>query len=116
MHKGIIQSAILAGAFLFVPPTFAQDVAPQTPAAVPQQPPATGQSTSSAKVGDTVYDPGGNSVGTIKALDGPNAVLSTGSVTVGVPLSAISQGRRDRPSRSRRQNWKPKRKKTAPPQ
>lgn len=42
--------------------------------------------------GATVLDPNGGTVGTIESVEGDTAVLSTGSVRVGVPLSAISKG------------------------
>lgn len=42
--------------------------------------------------GATVVDQNGGTVGTIESVEGETAVLSTGSVRVGVPLSALAKG------------------------
>ena len=41
------------------------------------------------KAGDTVYDPAGNTVGTVQSFDGSVAVLATGTATVGIPAAGI---------------------------
>lgn len=95
MKKRIILPVTLIGAVLVGAPAVAQDTSTQQPSPqVPDQtqstqPPA---GTASVKVGDTVSDPAGNPVGTIETVEGGNAVLSTGTVKVRIPVSAISQG------------------------
>ena len=105
MIKSLIPSAMLMGAALIGSPCIAQDTMPsgqpaQTSPAAPANPdqaqppmnPAQPQGAAAVKVSDTIYDPAGNPVGTIQAVQGPNAVLSTGNVTVQIPVSAISRG------------------------
>ena len=97
MLKSILTPALL-GAALFSTSAIAQDTAPsaQSPQSTqvpPSDPaaPAAGAG-ASVKASDTIYDPAGNTVGTIEAVNGANAVLSTGTVKVQIPVSAIAQG------------------------
>jgi glucose/arabinose dehydrogenase len=100
MHKSILMPALLGpallGAALFSTSAMAQDTAPsaQSPQSteVPPSSPAAPAAGASVKASDTIYDPAGNPVGTIEAVNGANAVLSTGTVTVQIPVSAIAQG------------------------
>ena len=89
MRKTIVPTALLTATMLMAAPALAAQDAPQSE---PGQPSAPGTSASQVKAGDTVYDPSGASVGTIQAIEGDAAVLSTGSATVRIPASAISQG------------------------
>lgn len=41
------------------------------------------------KAGDTIYDPAGEVVGTVKSVDATAATVSTGMVTVALPLTGI---------------------------
>ena len=56
----------------------------------PAEPPAANANTAApVKVGGPVYDPAGQPVGSIAALEAGMAVLNTGSVNVRIPLDAI---------------------------
>jgi polyisoprenoid-binding protein YceI len=74
----------------------------QTPAAAPAAPaqdaatadtaqpaPAASNAPVAVKAGDTVFDPAGNTVGTVQSFDGSVAVLATGQATVGIPAAGI---------------------------
>jgi len=77
-------AAIAVGAFLAAPALAEQ---------YQSGPPAGGtEGTMQVKPGDTVYDPGGEPVGTIASIEGDTAILATGNVNVGIPISAISHG------------------------
>ena len=89
MRKTIVPSAMLAATMLIAAPALA---AQDTPQPDPSQPSAPETSPSQVKVGDAVYDSTGASVGTIQAIEGDAAILSTGTGTVRIPASAISQG------------------------
>jgi len=95
--KKILVLAALTGAGLTGSPGFAQNMPAnpqQTPSAVPapdQAPPQTAAPVQ-VKVGDTIYDPSGSPVGTIQTVQASTAALSTGTVTVTIPLSTITQG------------------------
>lgn len=66
---------------------------PTTGAGTTADSPADAGAAASADVtaGATVHDPNGGTVGTIESVEGETAVLSTGTVRVGVPLSAIGK-------------------------
>lgn len=66
----------------------AAQTAPATEAAAPATP-AASNAPVAVKAGDTVYDPAGNTVGTVQSFDGSVAVLATGTATVGIPASGI---------------------------
>lgn len=101
MFKSILTPALL-GAALFSTSAIAQDTpgAPGAPGAQPPQstevppsaPGAPAESSVSVKASDTIYDPAGNEVGKIQSVNGANAVLSTGTVTVQIPTSVIAKG------------------------
>ncbi len=91
--KSYIILPALAGLAFTATAGLAQDVPADDPGQAPDaqaQPPADGSA--SVNVGDTVYGSDGSPAGTIQAIEGGNAVLSTGTVTVQIPVSAISQG------------------------
>ncbi len=80
MSKFFIRAALI-GAALTAAPAFAQTA--DAPAA------ATADTPAAVKAGDTIYDPAGQPVGTIEAVNGATANLATGTVTVGIPTNAI---------------------------
>jgi len=101
MKERILIPTALIGFVLVGTPAVAQDTSTQQPPVTsqssPSSPQAPGQNqppagTASVKVGDTISDPAGNPVGTIETVEGSNAVLSTGTIKVRLPVSAISQG------------------------
>lgn len=95
MLNCIISSTALMAAALGSSAALAQDTPPaQSPQMSQPAPPAQAAPATPAtvKASDTVYDTAGNVVGTIESVEGANAVLSTGTVKVQVPVSVISQG------------------------
>ncbi len=90
MHKYILSPALLIGAALVGAPASAQASKPNEQPS-PQSPAAAG-ATATVKASDTIYGPDGNPVGTIQSVQGDSAVLTTGTATVRIPVSVISQG------------------------
>jgi hypothetical protein len=91
MHKYILSPALLIGAALVGAPASAQASKPNEPSTQTQSP-ATAGATATVKASDTIYGPDGNPVGTIQSVQGDSAVLATGTATVRIPVSVISQG------------------------
>ena len=96
MVKSLIISTSVAIAALAGSAAVAQNTPPAAQSPESQVPPAgtapAAPGAVSVKASDTVYDTAGNSVGTIESVEGANAVLSTGTVKVQIPVSAIAQG------------------------
>lgn len=101
MKRHIAVSTALIGVVFAGAPAVAQDTSTQQPPATSQSSPSSPRvpdqtqspaGTASVKVGDTVSDPAGSPVGTIETVEDGNAVLSTGTIKVRIPVSAISQG------------------------
>ena len=74
----------LAGTILATAPALAQDA----PAAAA----ATAPAAANVTVGAAVSDPSGGAVGTIEAVNGPNATLSTGTAKANLPLTSFAKG------------------------
>ncbi|KQN93470.1 hypothetical protein ASE95_00460 [Sphingomonas sp. Leaf231] len=63
-------------------------------AQAPAQAPATAAAPTGAAVttGATVYDTSGGVVGTVESTDGTTAIVNTGTVKAGIPLTSLGQG------------------------
>lgn len=79
--KRIHMVALIASA-AFVPATSWAQAAPAAPASA----------SATVAVGATVYDTAGAVVGTIDSTDGTNAVINTGTVKAGVPVTSLGAG------------------------
>ena len=79
---------LLIGATLLATPLMAQTPAPTAQAAAPTAAAAMPNVT----VGAAVSDASGAPVGTIEAVSGGNATISTGTAKAGIPLTSFAQG------------------------
>lgn len=102
MHIRSLVPVTLAAALLTSAPLMAQEGAPTPPGSqmpsspAPQEPGTTPGDTGAATggsvtVGASVYDPQGKAVGIIEAVEAGQAVLSTGTVKVRVPVTSFAQ-------------------------